>query len=69
MWRALSLLVGLLLGVGIYVAVSGGASAHAAAPRDVAGPSAGEFGYALAAGAIALAAAVMMRRPRIRIRR
>jgi len=65
MWHALSLLVVVLLGVGVYAVVTGGASAHAATP-PAAAPSSTDFGFALAAGAIALAATLMVSRPRLR---
>lgn len=68
MWRALSVFVVLLLGVGLYVVITGGASARAATP-PVSGATPGDFGYALAAGAVALAATLMVSRPRTRIRR
>lgn len=68
-YRALAVLVFLLLAVGVYAVVTGGAAAHAAAPPDRSGPSAGDFGFALAAGAVALAATLMMSRPRFRFRR
>ena len=69
MWRALAVLVFLLLGVGLYAVVSGDAAAHAAAPPDRAGPSSADFGFALVAGCIALFATIMMSRPRMRFRR
>ena len=59
-------MVGALVLVGVYAVVTGGASAHAAAP---AGPSTTDFGFALAAGAVALAATIMLSRPRLRFRR
>ena len=70
MWRALSLLVGVLLAVGVYAGFTGGAAAHAATPREAAsGPSASDFGFALAAGSIALSAALIASRPKMRLRR
>lgn len=69
MWRALAVLVFLLLGVGLYAVVSGDAAAHAAAPPDRAGPGSMDFGFALAAGAVALLATIMMSRPKMRFRR
>lgn len=64
--RALALVVGLLLLAGIYALLTGSAAAPAAAPE---GPGASQFGFALAAGAIALAATMMVSRPRMRFRR
>lgn len=64
--RALTLAVGMMLLVGVYAVVTGSAATPAAEPR---GPGASEFGFALAAGAIALAAAALLSRPRIRYRR
>lgn len=69
MWRLLAAMVVLLLGVGLYAVVSGDAAAHAAAPPDRAGPSTTDFGFALAAGSVALLATLMMSRPRMRFRR
>ena len=69
MWRALSLLVGALLAVGVYGLFAGGASAHTATPQAGAGPSSTDFGFALAAGAIALCAVLIANRPRMRLRR
>jgi len=69
MWRILAVLVFLLLGVGLYAVVSGDAAAHAAAPPDKAGPGSSDFGFALAAGSVALLATLMMSRPRMRFRR
>ena len=66
MLRALAALVGLLVVVGVYGVLTGGASARAAAPT---GPSGTDFGFALAAGAIALGATILMSRPRLRFRR
>lgn len=66
MIRALAAMVGLLVVVGIYAVFTGGASAHAASP---AGPGTTDFGFALAAGAIALGATLLMSRPRFRFRR
>ena len=67
MWRALAILVVLLIGIGLYSVVAGGAS-PAAAPEQ-AGPSSSHFGFALAAGAVALAAVVLMNRPKFARRR
>lgn len=69
MWRALAFMTFLLLGVGLYAVVSGGAAAHAAAPAEQAGPGTMDFGFALAAGAVALGVTAMMTRPRLRYRR
>lgn len=69
MWRALVVFVVLILGAGIYVLATGSAqdpAANAAAPEE---PSSAEFGYALAAGSIALAATMLATRPRGRFRR
>jgi hypothetical protein len=60
-------MVGVFLVVGLYAVVTGGASAHTAAPAS--GPSSTDFGFALAAGAVALAATMMLSRPRTRLRR
>ena len=65
--RALFVVILGLLAVGIFVAFSGG-PAHTAAPA-AGGAGATEFGYALAAGAIALAATILVNRPRMRFRR
>ena len=67
MLRALAAMVGVFLVVGVYAVVTGGASAHTAAPSS--GASGTDFGFALAAGAIALAATLMLSRPRLRFRR
>ena len=64
--RSLALVVGLLLLVGVYALVTGSAAAPAAAPE---GPSGSQFGFALAAGAIAMAATLLVSRPRMRFRR
>jgi hypothetical protein len=64
--RALAALVGVLLVVGVYGVMTGGAQAHAASPS---GPGATHFGFALAAGAVALGATILMSRPRLRFRR
>ncbi|HUR70271.1 MAG TPA: hypothetical protein VM370_13585 [Candidatus Thermoplasmatota archaeon] len=59
--------VGLLLAAGVYVLVTTPAQAAPAAA-----PPASEttsFGFALAAGAIALAATLMVARPKLRMRR
>ena len=66
MLRALIALVAVLLAIGVYSVMTGGASAHAAAPE---GPHPSQFGYALAAGAIALAATLLLSRPKLRFRR
>lgn len=68
MWRALSLLVVLLLGAGVYALVTGGATAGPS-PGDATGPTSTQFGYALAAGAVALGATLLVSRPRMRFRR
>ena len=68
MLRALVLFVGVLLAAGIYVLVTGG-PASAAPAAEPGGPRATDFGFALAAGAIALGATLMVTRPRSRIRR
>ncbi|MFA5862683.1 MAG: hypothetical protein WDA16_13415 [Candidatus Thermoplasmatota archaeon] len=68
MWRALSLFVGLMLAAGLYVVVTGEASAHVATPPEDS-PSPADFGFALAAGMIALAASMLVSRPRSRMRR
>lgn len=65
MYRAMAVLVLLMLGAGVYVLATGGA-ASAAEPR---GPPAQDFGFALAAGSIALAATLLVARPRMRFRR
>lgn len=64
--RALLLVVGLLLVAGVYSLLTGTAAAPAAAPQKA---GASQFGFALAAGAIALAATLMVSRPRMRFRR
>lgn len=69
MYRALAVLVLLLVGVGVYAVVTGGAAANAAAPPQHAGPTTTDLGFALAAGAVALGATIMMSRPRFRMRR
>lgn len=68
MWRALSAFIGLMLAAGLYVMLTGGVAqpAPAAAPT---GPTVESFGFALAAGAVALAATLMVSRPRMRMRR
>ena len=66
MWRALAVFVGLLLFAGIYVLVMDPGQAHAASPPQASGS---DFGFALAAGAVALAATMMVSRPRRRMRR
>lgn len=68
MWRALLALVGVLLACGLYVLATTGPAeaAPAAAPPST---QTGSFGFALAAGAIALAATLMIARPRLRMRR
>lgn len=66
MLRALAALVAVLLVIGVYGVITGGAQAHAASPS---GPTSAHFGFALAAGAIALAATLLMSRPRFRFRR
>lgn len=68
MWRALLVFVGILLAAGVYVLVTGGAP-EAAPAAEPAAPRASDFGFALAAGAIALAATMMVARPRTRMRR
>ena len=68
MWRALLAFVGVMLAVGLYAVVTAGPAepTQAAAPYS---PGASDFGFALAAGAIALAATMMVARPRLRFRR
>ena len=65
MWRALAVFAFLMVGAGVYVLATGGA-APAAAPAS---PSKHDFGFALAAGSIALAATFIVSRPRFRFRR
>lgn len=65
MFRALVGFVMALLAVGVWGLVSSG-TAPAASPDA---PTVTSFGFALAAGAIALAATLMMTRPRLRFRR
>lgn len=67
MWRALVVFVGILLAAGVYVLVTGPAEAAPAAQPQTPGTT--SFGFALAAGAIALAATIMVSRPRLRLRR
>lgn len=67
MWRALMVFVGVLLAAGLYVLVTGPAEAAPAASTP--SPRASDFGFALAAGAIALAATLMVTKPRHRMRR
>lgn len=69
MWRVLAVMVFGLLAAGIYVVLSGGASANAAASPGPVGDSTADFGFALAAGSVALMAAVMLTRPRFPRRR
>lgn len=64
--RALIIVVLAILAVGSYAAFSG-VPAHAASPGG--GATTNDFGYALAAGAIALAATILVSRPRMRFRR
>lgn len=68
MLRALLAFVGVMLAIGLYVLVTGvpADAAPAAAPHA---PRASDFGFALAAGAIALAATMLVSRPRTRMRR
>ena len=66
--RALLIVVLGLVAVGIYAAFTGG-PAHAAAPATGGSVGTTDFGYALAAGAIALAATILVSRPRMRFRR
>lgn len=66
MLRALVALIGVMLVAGVYALVTGGTSTHAAAPQN---PSSSHFGFALAAGAVALAATLLLSRPRFRFRR
>lgn len=68
MWRALVAFVGVLLAAGLYVLVTAGPAEPAPAAAPYA-PATSDFGFALAAGAIALAATLMVARPRIRLRR
>lgn len=68
MWRALVAFVGVLLAAGLYVLATGGVATNTAAAAPTAPPST-SFGFALAAGAIALAATLMVSRPRLRMRR
>ena len=68
MWRALTLFVALLLGAGVYALVTGDASAGRSA-TTASGATSGQFGFALAAGAIALFAALFLSRPKLRSRR
>ncbi|HET6405731.1 MAG TPA: hypothetical protein VFH78_13900 [Candidatus Thermoplasmatota archaeon] len=68
MWRALLAFVGVLLAVGLYALFTTAPAepTPAAAPYT---PGTSDFGFALAAGAIALAATMMVARPRMRFRR
>lgn len=68
MLRALLAFVGVMLAVGLYALFTAGPAnpAAAAAPASTGATS---FGFALAAGAIALAATLMVARPRLRMRR
>lgn len=68
MWRALLAFVGVMLAAGLYVLFTTGPvePTPAAAPYS---PGASSFGFALAAGAVALAATLMVARPRFRMRR
>lgn len=63
--RALVAFVVILLGVGAFALATEG-PAPAASPG---GPTVASFGFALAAGAIALMATILMSRPRLRFRR
>lgn len=65
MWRALAVFAVLMVGAGVYVLATGGA-APAASPDS---PPPQNFGFALAAGSIALAATFIVSRPRFRFRR
>lgn len=69
MWRALLVFVGIMLAVGLYVLFTGGPPAEHASAAAPTSPTTGSFGFALAAGAIALAATLMVSRPRLRMRR
>lgn len=69
MWRALAVFVGLLLAVGTYAALAGDPPEPVRpAPQPGEGPSSTSLGFALAAGAVALAATLMVSRPRRRMR-
>jgi hypothetical protein len=63
--KALAAFVFVLLAAGVY-ALASGETAPAASPG---GPGASSFGFALAAGAVALAATILMSRPKLRFRR
>lgn len=65
MWRALALFVVLVLGTGTYIALAGDPPER---PEESTGASTTSLGFALAAGAIALAATLMVSRPRRRFR-
>lgn len=67
MWRALVAFVGILLAVGVYALMTGPAEPASAASPPAPGTT--SFGFALAAGAIALAATILVSRPRLRFRR
>ena len=68
MWRVLAVFVALLLVAGVYVLLTTG-PAQAAPAASPPAPDRGDFGFALAAGAVALAATLMVTRPRLRFRR
>jgi hypothetical protein len=69
MWRALAIFVGVLLAVGTYAALAGDPPEPVRQPAaDKEGPSTTSLGFALAAGAVALAATLMVSRPRRRMR-
>lgn len=69
MWRALAAFVGLMLAAGIYMFATGAAADPSPAAATPGAPGAPSFGFALAAGAVALAATLLVTRPRIRMRR
>lgn len=68
MWRALAAFVVVLLAAGVYTLATADPSgaASATSPGNVASR---DFGFALAAGAIALAATLLIAKPRLRMRR
>jgi len=68
MWRILAVFVGILLFAGVYVLFTTG-PAQAAPAASPGAPDQADFGFALAAGAVALAATLMVTRPRMRLRR
>lgn len=67
MLQALVVLVGAFLAAGLYALVTTGPAeaTHAASGS----PGTSSFGFALAAGAVALAVTLLVSRPRLRLRR